>query len=83
MRVPDHDLLIQTVQSTVREAVRPLTGDEVRVSLYGTDLSYSTVYKLLHWRPGKGSFRYDTLTKLNDWATSDPRSKLVGGKDES
>lgn len=76
MQIPNHDKLILTIQSTVREAITDLKGDEVRVALHGTDLSYSTVYKLLHWRPSKGSFRLDTLTKLHDWATSDPRSKV-------
>lgn len=76
MQVPNHDKLILAIQSTVREAVTDLKGDEVRVALYGTDLSYSTVYKLLRWRPGKGSFRLDTLVKLNEWAIQDPRSKV-------
>jgi hypothetical protein len=51
MRIPDHDLLIQTVQSRVQEAMDKRRRDVLEEAARRHYVSYALLYRITKWRP--------------------------------
>jgi len=69
MRIPEHDLFIETVRDRVREALDVVGSDRAADSAPAFNVSFGTLYKISKWRPEHGtSFNLRKLLDSYDWA---------------
>jgi len=69
MRIPEHDLFIETVQTKVQEALSLMDKVEAAASARAFNISFATLYKISKWRPAHDtSFQLRKLIDSYDWA---------------